>query len=112
MPPFLREGLTPQRASEICMTQCRAMCCRGPLVLELTPEEAGDFRQRAARLDEEVDLYPLSSGGYGIRFTDYVGDCCPMLDQETFACRIYPNRPERCRKFPEQLVPGCAISGG
>ena len=112
MPPFLRDGLTLQQASKICMTQCRAMCCRGPLVLELTVDEADEFRQRAAGLGTEVDLYPLSSGGYGIRFTDYVGDCCPMLDRATFACRIYPHRPERCRQFPQRLTPGCPISGG
>ncbi len=112
MPPHLMDGLTPERASEICMTQCRAMCCRGPLILELTDDEADGFRRRAIGLGAEVDLHLLSAGGYGVRFTDYSGECCPMLDQETFACRIYPHRPERCRSFPEQLVPGCAISGG
>ena len=109
---FLAEGLTPEQASAICMEQCRAMCCRGPLILELAAEEAEDFRSRAAALGAEVDFLPLAQGRAGVRFSDYPGECCPMLDRETFACRIYRDRPERCRQFPERLTPGCAISGG
>ena len=109
---FLAEGLTPEQASRVCMDQCRAMCCRGPLILELAPDEAEGFRRRAAALGAEVGFLPLSQGRAGVRFSDYPGECCPMLDRETFACRIYQDRPERCRRFPERLTPGCAISGG
>ena len=34
----------------------------------------------------------------------------PMLDPETWACRIYEHRPRRCREFPERLTPGCQLS--
>lgn len=112
MAAYLRPGLTPEQASEICMDQCRAMCCRGPLILELTADEAEDFRSRAAALGTEVDFLPLSQGRAGIRFSDYPEECCPMLNRDTFACRIYRDRPERCRRFPERLTPGCSISGG
>ena len=112
MAVYLKPGLTLREASEICMDQCRAMCCRGPLILELAAEEAEAFRDRAAVLGTEVDFLPLSQGRAGVRFSDYAGECCPMLDRDTFACRIYENRPERCRQFPERLTPGCAISGG
>ena len=43
MSSFLAPGLTPGEASEICMNQCRAMCCRGPLVLELAASEVEGF---------------------------------------------------------------------
>ncbi len=109
---FLVDGLTTEEASRICMEQCRAMCCRGPLILELSAEEAEDFRSRAAALGAEVNFLPLSRGRAGVRFSDYPGEFCPMLDRDTFACRIYEDRPERCRQFPERLTPGCAISGG
>ena len=109
---FLADGLTPQRASEICMTHCRAMCCRGPLILELTAGESEDFIRRAAELGAEVRPIPLEGGCSGIRFSDHPGESCPMLDRDSFACRIYPHRPKRCRQFPERLTPGCAISGG
>ena len=109
---FLVEGLTTEEASRICMERCRAMCCRGPLILELAAEEAEDFRSRADALGMEVDFLALSQGRAGVRFSDYPGECCPMLDRDTFACRIYRDRPERCRRFPERLTPGCAISGG
>ena len=109
---FLAEGLTPEQATRICMDQCRAMCCRGPLILDLAAEEAEDFQRRARALGTEVEFLPLSEGKAGVRFSDFPGECCPMLDRSTFGCRIYGDRPERCRQFPERLTPGCAISGG
>ena len=33
-----------------------------------------------------------------------------MLDPDTWACRIYADRPGRCRDFPERLTPGCPLS--
>ena len=52
MASFLRAGLNLAEASEICMNQCHAMCCRGPLILSLSraksepckakPEEQGE----------------------------------------------------------------------
>ena len=103
--------LTPAAASDICMNQCRAGCCRGPIVLELTANEVARFEDQALRLgaDRKIDRSP--EGGGWVRFVDYPGERCPMLDAETFACRIYQDRPKRCRDFPQKLVPGCLISG-
>jgi Fe-S-cluster containining protein len=103
----------PQAASRICMEQCRAGCCRGPLILRLAADEVVAFQSQAAALGvvARVAAAPGGSGGW-VRFAQHPGQCCPMLDQTTWACRIYPQRPQRCRAFPERPTPGCAISGG
>ena len=112
MAPYLRDGLSPAGASEICMNQCQAMCCRGPLILSLSPAEVQVLQAKAKELEVEALVKPSEEGGGWIRFSDHPGENCPMLNPTTFACRIYDNRPQRCRSFPERLTPGCAISGG
>ncbi len=118
MASYLMPGLTGEIASRICMTECKAMCCRGPLILELTEAEIEDFEERAAPIlpvdsvGAALKITRKEDGGGWIRFSDYDGERCPMLDPVTFACRIYEYRPQRCREFPQRLTPGCAISGG
>ena len=108
----LLPDLSPEVASHTCMYQCRAMCCRGPLILRLTAQEAPAFQRHAAVLGITLRMSKAPDGGGWVRFTDHAGECCPMLDQATFACRIYQARPRRCLDFPEHATPGCAISGG
>ena len=112
MPSFLIPGLTAEQASRICMVECRAGCCRGPLLLELTAAEVDAFKRRAVALGLAVSIAQRPEGGGWLRFADYPGERCPMLHPDTFACRIYADRPGRCRRFPERKTPGCAISGG
>ena len=104
-------NLTPEAASRICMEQCRAMCCRGPLILRLEPGEIDGFRREAARLGVKAEIAPAADDGGNLLFLDHPGECCPMLDQATNACRIYDSRPQCCRDFPRKPEPGCAISG-
>ena len=112
MSPTLKPGLTPETASHICMSYCRAMCCRGALVLRLSEEEIAAFEDHARSFGIEVVKTQPLSGGAWVRFSDHPGERCPMLDAATNACRIYDNRPQRCRDFPEKPTPGCPISGG
>ena len=78
----------------------------------MTPEEAAPFQKRALDLGIALDI-ELRPGGAGwVRFADHPGERCPMLDDDTSACRIYEQRPQRCRDFPETQIPGCIISGG
>jgi len=108
----LISGLTPAEASRICIHQCRAMCCRGPQCLQLTPEETVAFKNHAARLGVPLYVSESSDGSAVVPFPEYAGERCPMLDGATYKCRIYDDRPSRCRQFPDQQRPGCAISGG
>ena len=103
--------LTPEVASRIYMDQCKAMCCRGPIILRLTSSEVPGFKERAAALGVDAQISQAPDGGGWLRFTDHLGERCPMLDSATFACRIYRDRPQRCREFPQKPEPGCAISG-
>lgn len=112
MTSFLVPGLSTQEASNICMNECRAMCCRGPLVLELDTGELEPFLAAGARLQVQVWASVGMEGQGWIKFADHPGERCPMLDMNTFACQIYDSRPHRCREFPTRLTPGCAISGG
>ena len=107
-----RAGLTAEAASHICMVQCRAMCCRGSLILRLSGEEVPVFKGHASTLGVDLSITPASDGGGWVRFSDHADEHCPMLDDATSVCRIYKDRPQRCRDFPERLTPGCAISGG
>lgn len=111
MPPHLIAGLTPEAASHICMHQCRAMCCRGPLILRLTSQEVRAFKGHAAALGVALQITQAPDGAGRVRFSDHAGERCPMLDDTTSACRIYKDRPQRCRDFPERPTLGCAISG-
>ena len=110
--PHIIPALTAEAASHICMSQCKAMCCRGSLILMLTSAEVSVFDQRAVALGVAVHINRTADGGGSVRFSEHDGDHCPMLDDATSACRIYEDRPQRCRDFPERVVPGCAISGG
>lgn len=107
----LKAGLTPETASRICMHECRAQCCQGPLYLRLTAQEVRGFQAKAAALGVALHVFPEVDGGGSIRFPDYDGERCPMLDEATSACRIYEERPQRCREFPDRARPECPISG-
>ena len=112
MPHYLAPGLTPEAATDICMNQCRAMCCRDPYILRLSTSEAEAFKAHATSLGVPLTIEPAADGVGWVRFSEHPGEHCPMLDDATSACRIYKDRPQRCREFPESLTPGCAISGG
>jgi Fe-S-cluster containining protein len=88
------------------------MCCRGPLILSLTADEVLMFERYAASLGVSPIITPSQGGGGWLKFSDHPGERCPMLDGATSACKIYNDRPHRCREFPEKPTPGCAISGG
>ena len=103
--------LTPEAATDICMNQCRAMCCRGPLILRLSGDESSRFEEQAMALGLTVKVDAAPGGGGWVKFAEHTGECCPMLENTTSACRIYQDRPQRCRIFPERPTPGCAISG-
>jgi len=105
-------GLSVEAASLICMNQCKAMCCRGSLVLILTSSEVDAFKKQASGLGVDLLMTQTSDGGGWVRFSEHEGEHCPMLDSSTSTCRIYEDRPQRCRDFPVTLTPGCAISGG
>ena len=103
--------LTPEAATDICMNQCRAMCCRGPLILRLSRDESSRFEEQAMALGLTVKVDAAPGGGGWVKFAEHTGERCPMLEDTTSACRIYQDRPQRCRIFPERPTPGCAISG-
>ena len=103
--------LTPEAATDICMNQCRAMCCRGPLILRLSGDESSRFEEQAMALGLTVKVDAAPGGGGWVKFAEHTGERCPMLEDITSACRIYQDRPQRCRIFPERPTPGCAISG-
>ena len=95
---------------QLCAGDCGAQCCRGPAYLRLTPAEAERLRAHAARLGVPLTLKRTLGDGMTMNFPDHEGDRCPMLDSTTLECRIYDERPERCRAFPEAPRPGCALS--
>ena len=112
MAPHILPELTPEEASRTCMEECHGMCCRGPIVLLLEWDEVDRFLGSARDLGVSPVVVRDQYGSGWLRFTDHQGDRCPMLDPDTWACRIYDSRPQRCRDFPEKKTPGCAISGG
>lgn len=112
MPPHLAPGLNVEEASHLCMTQCLAQCCRGATILALQPHEVVLLKQRADEFSVTLMVEDRPGGVGWVRFTDHPGNHCPMLDDVTSSCRIYEERPQRCRDFPERVTEGCIISGG
>lgn len=108
----LAAGLTPEAAGRICRHECRARCCRGSLFLCLAPDEVKGFEAHATALGVPLDLMEAPDGTAWVGFMDHPGGHCPMLDDATSECRIYADRPARCREFPEKARPDCPISGG
>ena len=106
----LKQGLTREVAHIICMNQCKGQCCRGPLILRLEQTEVAGFKTLGRSLGIETHVSPSLDGGAWVKFTEHTGEHCPMLDPNTSECRIYSNRPRRCRSFPEKPTPGCMIS--
>ena len=81
-------------------------------MLELGSGETSAFANQAEALGIDLQMSTGTKGEGWVKFADHPGQRCPMLDPETSACRIYEHRPQRCRDFPDELTPGCAISGG
>ena len=107
---YLKLGLTVEAGSSICIERCRAQCCQGPLVLRLSEEEKLIFQQKADGMGTTLKITLLGQS-WILKFQDHQGGRCPMLDSGTSICRIYNDRPSRCRLFPGKPIPGCAISG-
>ena len=106
---YLKQGLTVEAASSICIERCGAQCCQGPLVLCLSEKEKIIFNRKADDIGKSLHL-PASGQSWIVKFEDYRGDCCPMLDVETNKCLIYEYRPRQCRAFPSRPIKGCEIS--
>ena len=107
---YLKPGLTLREANTICMDQCRGQCCRGPLILHLGKNEVAEFKAMATHLGIETHISVSHYGDAWVKFSEHIGEHCPMLDPDTSQCLIYNNRPTRCRAFPEKPTPGCPIS--
>ena len=107
---YLKPGLRLREANTICMEQCRGQCCRGALILHLGKNEVAEFKEMGAYLGIETNISVSRYGDAWVKFSEHIGDHCPMLDPDTSQCLIYDNRPARCRTFPEKPTPGCPIS--
>ena len=92
------------------MTECKGLCCRGALVLQLTSVEYKYFKKAAAKLNVSVFASKGVNSTALLKFSDHTGSHCPMLDSDTSTCRIYEHRPNVCRSFPVRFTPGCIIS--
>ena len=107
---YLKPGLRLREANTICMEQCRGQCCRGALILRLGKNEVAEFKEMGAYLGIETNISVSRYGDAWVKFSEHIGEHCPMLNPDTSQCLIYHNRPTRCRAFPEKPTPGCPIS--
>ena len=112
MSKHIKVGLSTKEASDICINKCKALCCRDPYILTLLSNEIDSFTVMANNLGISLDIEISAAGEGWVRFSDYSEQSCPMLDSANSICRIYDNRPKRCRDFPDAVIPGCEISGG
>lgn len=69
-----------------------------------------EFRRHAEAFGVQATIVLERDGAGAVRFLEHEGEHCPMLDGRTSACRIYEQRPARCRAFPEGPRPGCELS--
>lgn len=92
------------------MEACRGGCCRGPLLLHLTATELPAIRAHAVRLGVPLHAREAPDGTAEVAFDAHPGGHCPMLDGASSACRIYDERPSRCREYPDRRRPDCILS--
>jgi Fe-S-cluster containining protein len=95
---------------DLCITQCQSKCCRtSSLFLTLQPEEEhlfSGYRIRNEMLTNDNGLSRKLKGRF-FWFMDTNGRC-PHLDSNGY-CTVYEQRPEACRSFPYEPVPGCLV---
>lgn len=65
--------------------QCKAKCCTFIFALTKDEVEAGHVQY-----NEERPFFIARSADDGY---------CPHMDRETYACKVYENRPLRCRRY-------------
>jgi Fe-S-cluster containining protein len=98
--------------ANICSVQCGAKCCRAPGQVIVSRQEATKLKALASQL--KVKLVLLSAPILGHRLSldfDKNGGKCPFLSRENL-CRIYEDRPEGCRNFPDRPTMGCLLNPG
>ena len=64
--------IDPGEVSNICISQCKAMCCRGPLILSLTNDEFVEFERYSGKLDLDIKPIQRDDGTIGITFLQLV----------------------------------------
>ena len=111
MSESILNGLSLTGKNRICIEQCKASCCRDPYILVLEADEVKSFQSVAVDMGLDLKIQAMVDGSAWVKFSDHLNQSCPMLDSGTSICRIYNNRPSRCRLFPGKPIPGCAISG-
>lgn len=86
---------TRQPSIELCADQCGAKCCKGPMEIRLSANEA-----RALGLDDM---------GRKVTMRLRAGEKCRYLKNNL--CSIYDHRPQACRQFPSRPYDFCAVWG-
>ena len=82
----------------LCADECGAKCCKNRLVL-LTPGEAVRLSSLGSAL--------ITQGMDG-HWAMLAKPACVFLTPED-RCRIYAERPEACRAFPQRPSAGCLV---
>ena len=96
--PLTVQGWVRPPSLALCADECGAKCCKNRLVL-LTPGEA-------TRLSS-MGHAPITQGTNG-RWAMLTIPTCVFLTTENL-CRIYAERPEACRVFPQRPASGCLV---
>ena len=87
------------------MEQCRGQCCRGALILRLGKNEVAEFKEMGAHLGIETNISVSRYGDAWVKFSEHIGDHCPMLDPETSRCLIYDIVPPDAKRSLKNPLP-------
>lgn len=103
--------VTPVRLASIaiCADECGAQCCRAPGHFKLTRTELVPLRQAANRLHVRFTVVATAAPDTVVADHALNGGTCAFLDRKTNLCRVYEDRPDACRRFPERYEPRCAL---
>lgn len=88
--------MTPERASELCLTCGR--CCKVVLALLPKPYTLGQVATQREWAEARGLSRAPSHDRDGLEGW-FIPSICPQLDQQTNQCRIYEHRPSICRTF-------------
>lgn len=104
--------MTPEELGNVCSKQCKAKCCRAPMIMSLTEKETATLRTlaRSLKVDVVINQVP-GERRYTLEQRDQTDEKCPFLTKDNL-CAIHDQRPNSCLTWPGfEKQQNCLLSG-